>query len=104
MKLIDSSLVDIIASYVDGSIAGGNFVGEVGLAPYHDFDGSVAADALALLDRANSGLRSGAVLTCYNLDLSGLRVGLVTDVGQVDDGSFNESAWNGVLATGACGA
>lgn len=104
MKLIDTSLVDLIGSYVDGTIAGGNFVGDVGLASYHDFDGSIPEDILALLDRANAGLNSGAVLTCYNLDLSGLRIGLVTDVGQVDDGSFNESAWNGVLATSACGA
>src|SRR5688572_17682753 len=29
-----------------------------------------------------------------------LKIGLVTDVGQVDDGSFNESAWNGVQMAG----
>ncbi|PJF44734.1 MAG: BMP family ABC transporter substrate-binding protein [Phototrophicales bacterium] len=56
------------------------------------------------MERARNGLRTNAVLTCYNLDLSGIRVGLVTDVGRVDDGSFNESAWNGLLAVERCGA
>ncbi|MBL1136703.1 MAG: BMP family ABC transporter substrate-binding protein [Chloroflexi bacterium] len=79
-------------------------MGEVGLADFHDLAASVPAEVQALIKQAENGLRTGAVLTCYGLDLSELSIGLVTDVGQVDDGSFNESSWNGVLAVSRCGA
>ncbi|MCI0714487.1 MAG: BMP family ABC transporter substrate-binding protein [Chloroflexi bacterium] len=104
MKLIDKGVFDLITQYNLGTIQGGNFVGDVALAPFYDFEASVPDDVKALLARAEGGLRSGAVLTCYNLDLSGINIGLVTDVGEIDDGSFNESSWNGVLATASCGA
>ncbi|MBN1678732.1 MAG: transporter substrate-binding domain-containing protein, partial [Anaerolineae bacterium] len=44
------------------------------------------------------------LIDCEAYDLSGLKVGLVTDVGEIDDGSFNQSSWAGVLAAEACGA
>ncbi len=104
MKIIDGGVFNLIQAYVEGTIEGGNYLGEAALAPFHDFADAVPADVVALINQANAGLRTGAVLTCYNLDLSDLSIGLVTDVGQVDDGSFNESAWNGVLAASRCGA
>jgi basic membrane protein A len=103
-KLIDVSLVTIINAVAEGAAPTGNFLGEVGLASFHDLEAAVPAELQALIKQAESGLRTGAVLTCYNLDLSELSIGLVTDVGQVDDGSFNESSWNGVLAVSRCGA
>jgi basic membrane protein A len=45
-----------------------------------------------------------SLIDCDEYDLSDYRIGLVTDVGEIDDGSFNESSWNGVLAAEACGA
>ncbi len=45
-----------------------------------------------------------ALIDCEAYDLSDLRIGLVTDVGEIDDGSFNEGTWNGVLAAEECGA
>lgn len=104
MKLLDKGVFDLITAYNDGNVEGGNFFGDVGLAPFYDFDDQVSDETKALIVQAERGLQSGAVLTCYNLDLSELKIGLVTDVGQVDDGSFNESAWNGVLAASQCGA
>ncbi len=104
MKLIDKGVFDLVTAYVDGNVEGGNFFGDVGLAPFYDFDETVSDETKTLIAHAESGLQSGAVLTCYNLDLSDMKIGLVTDVGQVDDGSFNESAWNGVLAAAQCGA
>ncbi|NDJ84898.1 MAG: BMP family ABC transporter substrate-binding protein [Chloroflexi bacterium] len=104
MKLIDTGVFDIIRAHVDGDMLSGNYVGDVGLAPYYDFDDQVPEDVIRLIQRAEQGLRTNAILTCYNLDLSDLQIGLVTDVGQVDDGSFNESAWNGLLALERCGA
>ncbi|MEP0763934.1 MAG: BMP family ABC transporter substrate-binding protein, partial [Chloroflexota bacterium] len=44
------------------------------------------------------------LIPCDEYDLSDLRIGLVTDVGQINDKSFNQSSWEGVLAAEACGA
>ncbi len=44
------------------------------------------------------------LIPCDEYDLSDLRIGLVTDVGEIDDKSFNQSSWEGVLAAEACGA
>jgi basic membrane protein A len=44
------------------------------------------------------------LIDCTANDLSGLQIGLVTDVGQINDKSFNQSSWEGVLAAEACGA
>ena len=44
------------------------------------------------------------LIPCDEYDLSELKVGLVTDVGEVDDKSFNQSSWEGVLAAELCGA
>jgi len=44
MKLIDKGVAALIEAAKDGSIAGGNFFGEVGLAPYHDFDSKIAQE------------------------------------------------------------
>lgn len=44
MKLIDKGVATLIEQASAGSIAGGNFFGEVGLAPYHDFDSKIAQD------------------------------------------------------------
>ncbi len=45
-----------------------------------------------------------ALIDCEQYDLSNLKIGLVTDVGQINDKSFNQSSWQGVLAAGECGA
>ncbi len=104
MKLIDTGVFELVRQYVEGEVQGGNYVGDVGLADFYEFADDVPADVVALVDRAKTGLRTGAIQTCYNLDLSELSIGLVTDVGQIDDGSFNEGAWNGLLAVERCGA
>jgi len=43
MKLIDKGVAALIEAASAGSIEGGNFFGEVGLAPYHDFDSKIDA-------------------------------------------------------------
>ncbi len=50
------------------------------------------------------GEEAPALIPCDEYDLSDLKIGLVTDVGQIDDKSFNQSSWEGVLAAEACGA
>lgn len=45
-----------------------------------------------------------ALIDCDTYDLSEMRIGLVTDVGQINDKSFNQSSWQGVLSASLCGA
>jgi basic membrane protein A and related proteins len=44
------------------------------------------------------------LIDCDEYDLSDMKIGLVTDIGQIDDKSFNQSSWEGVLAAEQCGA
>ncbi len=44
------------------------------------------------------------LIPCDEYDLEDLKIGLVTDVGQINDKSFNQSSWEGVLAAELCGA
>ena len=105
VKQVQAGVYGLIRQYVDGTIEGGNFLGSVGLADFHDFDEMVDDDLRELLEQIDFGLRSQAVLTCYNRDLTGVRIGMVMDVDQrIDDGSFNESVWNGLRAAEFCGA
>lgn len=104
-KEITDGVYGLILSYMNGDIAGGNFVGEVGLADFHDFEEMLPEETKQLLVRVERDLRTGAILTCHNLDLSDVRIGMVMDIDQrIDDGSFNESVWNGMRATEFCGA
>lgn len=104
-KEISDGVYGLVLSYVNGDIEGGNFVGDVGLASFHDFEDVLPDATKDLLNQVQRGLRTGAILTCYNLDLSDIRMGMVMDIDQrIDDGSFNESVWNGMRATEFCGA
>lgn len=104
-KLITDSLLDLFRVYLsEGDLPDGNYFGRVGLTPYHDFEDMISPETRALLARAENGLRTNAILTCYQTDFTDLRIAMVTDVGVVDDGGFNESTWNGILAAARCGA
>lgn len=105
VKRVQAGVYDLIRQYLDGTISGGNFVGSVGLASFHDFDDIISDDLRDRLERVDFGLRTKAILTCYNNDMTGLQIGMVMDVDQrIDDGSFNESVWNGMQAAEFCGA
>ena len=47
MKLIDVGVAELISQAYAGTMEGGNFFGEVGLAPFHDFDGIVTDEMRA---------------------------------------------------------
>ena len=66
MKLITPGVFGIIQSVVDGSYAGGNVIGDVGLAPFHDFDSSVPQDIKDRLESIRGLLESDAISTGYN--------------------------------------
>jgi basic membrane protein A len=98
----------------DGSFKGGNNTGQVGLAPYHDNESKVPADVKSKIDTTTKGLQDGSIKTCVSPAKgapipdgcaggtttggtgSKLKVGLVTDVGRLNDKSFNQSSWEGV--------
>lgn len=66
MKLITPGVFGLISDSQDGDFPSGNFVGEVGLAPFHDFDGDIADDIKNSLEDIDAGLRDGSIETGYN--------------------------------------
>jgi basic membrane protein A len=110
----------------DGTFKGGNNTGTVGLAPFHDQDAKVPADVKTKIDTITKGLEDGSVKTCVSVAKGSpapngcaggaatgttptagsgtgakLKVGLVTDVGRLNDKSFNQSSWEGVQQAGS---
>ncbi|MEP7286077.1 MAG: BMP family ABC transporter substrate-binding protein [Chloroflexota bacterium] len=162
-KLIVPGVSGLIKQAADGTIKGGNFVGTVALAPFHDLTSAVPADVAKELESLKADLDSGAIklvaeagspkltvttkggaaapaATMAATDVAmpaatmaatmaveapaatmaatmapvaatmaattavvvpaagGIKIGVVTDVGQIDDRSFNQSAWEGAEA------
>src|SRR5207253_8094568 len=114
MKLLTPGVFNLVKAAQDGSFKGGNNTGQVGLAPYHDNDAKVPADVKTKIDTVTKGLQDGSVKTCVSpakgADMPAgcggttapttptagatskkLKVGLVTDVGRLNDKSFNQS-------------
>jgi basic membrane protein A len=65
MKLITPGVFDLISAANDGSFPAGNFVGDVGLAPFHDFDSVVSDEIKTQLDEINTALQDGSLETGY---------------------------------------
>jgi basic membrane protein A len=63
MKLIDVGVVDLATQAKDGSMKGGNFIGKVGLAPYHDFDSKIPADVKTKMEGIIKDVESGKIPT-----------------------------------------
>ncbi|RMH00532.1 MAG: BMP family ABC transporter substrate-binding protein [Chloroflexi bacterium] len=66
MKLITPGVFDLISAAKDGNFPAGNFVGEVGLAPFHDFDSVIPQEVKDRLNEIDTGLRDGSIETGYN--------------------------------------
>ena len=65
MKLITPGVLDLATDSVNGEFPGGNFFGDVGLAPYHDFDSELSDDVKAAVDEATAGIVDGSIDTGY---------------------------------------
>lgn len=63
MKLIVPGTCDLIKATQAGNFKGGNNVGPIGLAPYHDLDSQVPADVKAKIDQIRKGLDDGTIKT-----------------------------------------
>lgn len=66
MKLITPGVFDLITKAKEGNFPSGNYVGEVGLAPFHDFDAQIPAEVKAKIAEIDKGLRDGTISTGYN--------------------------------------
>ncbi len=66
MKLLTPGVADLIKTVKDGTFKGGNNTGQVGLAPYHDWDSKVPADVKSKIDEVKKGLQAGTVKTCVS--------------------------------------
>jgi basic membrane protein A len=62
-KKLTQGVFNTIKTVADGSFKGGNNIGPVGLAPYHDLDSKVPADVKAKIEKLTADLASGAVKT-----------------------------------------
>lgn len=66
MKLITPGVAGLIEMSHTGEFPSGNFVGDVGLAPFHDFDGKISDEIKSSLEEINAGLLDGSIKTGYN--------------------------------------
>jgi basic membrane protein A len=65
MKLITPGVFDLISAAKAGNFPAGNYVGEVGLAPFHDFDARISQEIKTRLNEIDAGLRNGSISTGY---------------------------------------
>ena len=66
MKLITPGVAELIQMSADGAFPGGNFFGDVGLAPFHDHEAAVPQELKDLLETTAAGLLDGSISTGYN--------------------------------------
>ena len=65
MKLITPGVFNLIKLSDEGNFPDGNFVGEVGLAPFHDFEDEVDQAIKDQLETIDAGLKDGSISTGY---------------------------------------
>ncbi|MBU6286818.1 MAG: BMP family ABC transporter substrate-binding protein [Chloroflexi bacterium] len=63
MKIIDQGVADIIKAVSENKFKGGNVLGKVGLAPFHDLDSKVDAAVKTKLEEIRKGLDGGTIKT-----------------------------------------
>ena len=66
LKLIDKGVGELVAQAKAGTIKGGNYAGQVGLADYHDLRGKVPAEVRTKMDTIVADVLSGKVPTGVN--------------------------------------
>ena len=65
MKLITPGVSGLIKTAKDGTFPKGNFVGQVGLAPFHDFEPKISQEIKDKLAEIDKGLQDGSIQTGY---------------------------------------
>ena len=101
MKRVDNAVYNTVSNQVGSGFTPGNFTydlsdGGVGLAPYHDADGSISAGIKAEL----VSIQNGIIAETIDIDdpcRTGTKLGLVTDTAGAFDDGFNNLAYMGLL-------
>ncbi|MBE2224257.1 MAG: BMP family ABC transporter substrate-binding protein [Anaerolineae bacterium] len=65
MKLITPGVFELVSLSKDGSLPGGNFFGQTGLAPFHDFEDQIPQEVKDKLAEIEAGLNDGSIETGY---------------------------------------
>ncbi len=65
VKAIPAALDEVIVQVIEGNPPSGNYLGPVGLAPYHDFSDVLPDEVQAQLEQLTADLTSGVVMTGY---------------------------------------
>jgi basic membrane protein A len=65
MKLITPGVFDLIKLAQEGNFPAGNYIGAVGLAPFHDFDDTISQDVKDKIEEARLGIDAGEISTGY---------------------------------------
>jgi basic membrane protein A len=62
MKLITPAVFDLITMSIEGEFPGGSYYGDVGLAPFHDFDAEISQEIKDKIEEARQGLEDGSIV------------------------------------------
>lgn len=65
MKLITPAVEELLAEAAAGNFISGNFYGEAGLAPFHDFEDQIPQEVKDSLAAIDAGLKDGSITTGY---------------------------------------
>ena len=63
VKLITPGVFELLKSAKAGNFPGGNYLGDVTYAPFHDLDNQIPAEVKAALEEINAGLQDGSIET-----------------------------------------
>ena len=63
MKLITPGVFELLQSAKDGSFPGGNYLGDVSYAPFHDIDNQVPQEVKTAMEELHAGLSDGSIET-----------------------------------------
>jgi basic membrane protein A len=105
LKNMDEAVFAAAKSVAEGTFKGGAYVGTlknngVGIAAFHDYDSKTPATLKTELDQIKAALIAGRITVADVLagkaTVAKITVGQVTDLGGIDDKSFNATAWKGV--------
>jgi len=102
---MDEAVFAAAKSVAEGTFKGGAYVGTlknngVGIAAFHNYDSKTPATLKTELDQIKAALIAGRVtvadVLAGKMPVAGIKVGQVTDLGGIDDKSFNATAWKGM--------
>ena len=103
IKRLDNAVYSVIKEALEGKFQGGtNYIatlanGGVGMAPFHDFEDKVPENIKADLEKIQQEIIAGELWTGWGEPPGkGFKAGMVSDVGGIDDASFNQNTWQGL--------